>query len=187
MWIQALQLFCVAAVVSLLLTPLVVKLSIRFGLTDLPNDRKIHTLPLPRIGGVCIFASVVVSVLFGIVMGYLNVSEALEKDLTWVVIGIGGTWIFFVGLWDDIHPIPASAKFLLQSIAALWAIGLGVTFDQISFLGDRGIELGLLAYPLTFLWIIGLTNAFNLIDGLDGLSAGLASIAAGTSAVVFFF
>jgi UDP-GlcNAc:undecaprenyl-phosphate GlcNAc-1-phosphate transferase len=93
--------------------------------------------------------------------------------------------VFFVGVWDDFRPVPAWVKFLFQAAAAGIAIWFGVRIEHVSLLGGNILDLGMLAFPLTFLWIVGITNAFNLADGLDGLAAGLASIAAGTCAAIF--
>jgi len=186
LWFLSLLLFLVAALVSLGLTPLIGKLALYLGATDIPGERKIHSQPIPRLGGVCVVVSVVCAVNLWSLIGHGGEWEVPHESPAWFVLIIGGLWIFIVGLWDDIYSLGAGVKFLLQSVAALTAIGLGVQFNHFSFLGETGIEIGWLAYPLTFLWIIGITNAFNLVDGLDGLSTGLASIAAGTSAMVFF-
>ena len=87
--------------------------------------------------------------------------------------------------WDDVRPLPAGVKFVLQGAAAGVAIWGGILVEHVSLFGGSGIDLGALALPLTFVWIIGITNAFNLVDGLDGLAAGLAIIAAGSIAVLF--
>ena len=114
--------------------------------------------------------------------GYLTLSV---NESLWVPLLGGSLIVFFVGLWDDLKPLPIRVKLAFQSVAAVLAIAWGIRFDRVSFFGETGFDLGVFAYLITFLWIIGITNAFNLIDGLDGLSAGLASIAAGTCAVVF--
>jgi UDP-GlcNAc:undecaprenyl-phosphate GlcNAc-1-phosphate transferase len=104
----------------------------------------------------------------------------------WQPVCLGGAVVFLLGVWDDLRPVPAWMKFVMQGIAAGIAIWFGVVIDHVSLFGGSSIALGALALPLTFLWIIGITNAFNLIDGLDGLAAGLASIAAGANAIIFF-
>lgn len=186
LWFLTLQLLVVSTVISLILTPMLGKLAFRLGVTDIPNKRKIHSNPIPRLGGVGVFFSVLFTVFIWSFMGYGDERAIPYESPAWIILATGGIWIFCVGLYDDIYTLGAGVKFLLQSVAALFPIGLGVKFGHFSFLGETGIEIGWFAYPLTFLWIIGITNAFNLVDGLDGLSAGLASIAAGTSAVVFF-
>ena len=178
-------LFFVTALTSLGVTPLLVKLAKTFNFLDHPEQRKIHSTPTPKLGGVSIICSIGLALLVAVFLadkGYLALS--LYESI-WVPLLIGGVILFLVGLWDDLTPLPISLKFGFQAAAALLAIMWGIRFDSVSFLGETGLDLGMFAYLITFLWIIGITNAFNLIDGLDGLSAGLASIAAGTSAVVF--
>ncbi|GJL49258.1 MAG: glycosyl transferase [Nitrospirales bacterium] len=176
--------FTVAAVTSLLLTPVIAIIAKRFGVVDHPSGRKVHSSPVPRLGGVSIVCSVIITLCVVFVLasqGHLTIPLAS----VWMPFVVGSVIVFVVGLWDDIKPLPVWVKFGFQSTAALVAIAWGIRFDRISFLGETGLDIGYLAFPLTFLWIIGITNAFNLVDGLDGLSAGLASIAAGTSAAVF--
>ncbi len=170
---------------SLALTPWVRLLAVRFGAVDRPGERKVHTVPIPRLGGVSIVLSTVVSGL--VALGVRAVSDASSPiDVTaWGPLLVGGAVVFLIGLWDDIRPVPSWVKFLFQFAAAGVVVWFGIRIDRVSLLGSEPIELGILALPITFLWIVGITNAFNLVDGLDGLAAGLASIAAGTSAVIF--
>jgi UDP-GlcNAc:undecaprenyl-phosphate GlcNAc-1-phosphate transferase len=103
----------------------------------------------------------------------------------WGSLFVGGGVIFLCGIWDDLSPLSARTKFLAQLVAAGAAVWSGVHLDRIALAGDHVLELGMLSIPMTVLWIVGITNAFNLIDGLDGLAAGLGSIAAVTCAVIF--
>ena len=178
-------LFLVAAITSLVLTPWIAKGATALGFLDKPETRKIHSNPIPRLGGVSVVCSICIALLAGAILFNKGHLPLTLKESIWVPLLIGSVIVFIVGVWDDISPLPVGVKFGVQSIAALLAIAWGIRFDRVSFLGETGLEIGLFAYPLTFLWIIGITNAFNLVDGLDGLSAGLASIAAGTSAAVF--
>ena len=104
----------------------------------------------------------------------------------WKPVSLGGAIVFLLGVWDDIRPVPAWVKFVVQGVAAGVAIWCGILVEHVSLLGGGSIHLGILALPLTFVWIIGITNAFNLVDGLDGLAAGLTIIAAGSIAMIFF-
>jgi UDP-GlcNAc:undecaprenyl-phosphate/decaprenyl-phosphate GlcNAc-1-phosphate transferase len=104
----------------------------------------------------------------------------------WKPVSFGGAIVFLLGVWDDIRPVPAWGKFVLQGVAAGVAVWFGILVEHVSLLGGHSIHLGALALPLTFVWIIGITNAFNLVDGLDGLAAGLTIIAAGSIAMIFF-
>jgi UDP-GlcNAc:undecaprenyl-phosphate/decaprenyl-phosphate GlcNAc-1-phosphate transferase len=170
--------FAVAVVVTLALTPVVRVLARRWDLVDAPGQRKIHTVSVPRVGGV--------SVTLGVVLALLAVVRAgrVPEDLrAWSPVLLGGALVFAVGLCDDLRPRPVWVKLGVQLAAAGLAVALGVRIDHVTLFGAT-IGLGLLAVPLTIVWVIGLTNAFNLMDGLDGLATGLAIIAAGTCAVV---
>lgn len=183
--LTALVLFVISFLSSLALTPLVRVVAIRLGAVDRPGERKIHTGLIPRLGGLGVVLSAVLAFLaiYGVerVLGDVN-----RFDLeAWMPILAGGALVLFVGIWDDLRPVPPWVKFLFQATAAGVAIGFGIRIERVTFFGGGPLELGVLALPITFLWIVGLTNAFNLVDGLDGLAAGLASIAAGTSAAIF--
>jgi UDP-N-acetylmuramyl pentapeptide phosphotransferase/UDP-N-acetylglucosamine-1-phosphate transferase len=178
-------LFGVAALLSLFLTPLVGKLAVWLGAIDLPGQRKVHQSPIPRLGGLSVVGSMAITLLLAYWFVEAEEHSFFASGNKWVPMLLGGILVFSVGVWDDIRGVSSSIKFAIQAIAAIIAISYGVRFDHITFLESGGIDLGVWAYPLSFLWIIGITNAFNLIDGLDGLSAGLASIAAGTGAAVF--
>ncbi len=167
------------------MTPAVRNLALRLGAVDEPGERKVHLLPLPRLGGV----SVVLAVCFTVLAAY-GVGRATQEFIldigAWTPVLIGGSIVFFIGLWDDLRPLPAWLKFLFQAAAACVAVWLGVRIDSLFAFGSSSSSLGIFGIALTFLWIVGLTNAFNLIDGLDGLAAGLGLIAAATSATIFF-
>ncbi len=168
-----------------LLTPLVRRWALRVGAVDVPGGRKIHRAAIPRLGGVTLVASITLAMLLATNLAWLDVLPPLPLA-AWLPVGAGGGLVFLLGLWDDLRPLPAWVKFVVQGAAATIAISLGVHIDHISALGGAPLSLGWFSVPLTLLWIVGLTNAFNLIDGLDGLAAGLGLIAASTSATIFF-
>ena len=170
---------------SLLLTPLVRTLAFRIGAVDSPGKRKVHRVPTPRLGGVAIVLSVSLSVAVFFASELLSTGVTPLRSEAWMPVLLGGALIFFIGVWDDIRPLRAWVKFLFQLAAALVAIYYGLYIKEISLFGSDRFELGFLAWPITILWIVGITNAFNLVDGLDGLAAGLALIAGGTSATLF--
>lgn len=175
-----------AAALACGLTPLVRYVARRIGAVDQPGGRKIHAVPTPRLGGVSIVASGALTVL--IAWGVERVTDgAVQVDLgAWQPVCLGAAIVFLLGVWDDLRPVPVGVKFALQGVAASVAIWGGIVVEHVSLLGGSSIQLGVLALPLTFVWIVGITNAFNLVDGLDGLAAGLAIIAAGSIATVFF-
>jgi UDP-GlcNAc:undecaprenyl-phosphate GlcNAc-1-phosphate transferase len=101
-------------------------------------------------------------------------------------IFIGATVVFGTGLWDDVRPLPVWVKLLCQAVAAAVAIGYGIRVNHLSLFGGSSFDLGIWAVPVSFFWILGITNAFNLLDGLDGLVSGLAIIIAAANALVLY-
>ena len=154
-----------AAAIAFALTPLVKAFALRFGFVDVPKDgRRMHKKPTPRIGGLAIFAGFVVATLV-----FCNISREL------VAIYIGGLIIVAVGVIDDVFRINAWIKLAAQIGVALIAVSQGVVLEYINFFGTY-INFGMWAIPITVIWIVGLTNAINLIDGLDGLACGVSAI-----------
>ena len=155
-----------AFVASILLTPLVKMLAIRIGAVDTPNYRKVHARIMPRLGGLAIFGAFLI--------GYFILRP---EDPTAPFIILGALMIIITGVLDDMFEITAKAKLLGQLIAAGIVIygGLDIDFIKLPFGGV--LDFGYLNIPLTILWIVGITNAINLIDGLDGLAAGVSTIA----------
>ncbi len=164
----------VAFVAALALTPVAIKLAIRYNIVDIPNQRKIHTKPTPRMGGVAIYAAFVIgALLLGV---YTRQVAALL---------IAGSIVFFTGLLDDFRDISPWVKLGGQIVAALVLVYFGFTVRFITnpFNGSI-ISLGWFSIPITVLWLAGISNAVNLIDGMDGLSSGVSAIAALSTAVV---
>lgn len=154
-------------VMSLILTPLIMKLAIKMNATDEPNYRKAHSVSKPTLGGIAIFISFLVGLLI------LQPSS----DYHWAIV-TGAFIIILLGIFDDLYNLSAKVKFLVQIGTALLIVfwgGLQVEFINLPFGGQ--IEFGFLSSVVTIFWIVGITNAINLIDGLDGLAAGVSSIA----------
>lgn len=171
--------FCTALIASLVITPFIIKLAERIGAMDIPKDnRRVHKAPVPLIGGLAIFLAFVVTVI-----GFIPLPE--QKEIIGLLLG--GTFITLSGLLDDIRPMKARTKLLFQIAAAIILVCFGVTIKFVTNPFDRltGIsDIGWLTIPATIFWIVGITNAFNLIDGLDGLAAGVASISSITLFIV---
>lgn len=164
------------------LIPWVVRFAYRVGHVDQPDARKVHTTPIPRLGGIAIFAG------FMLGLGLLELLVpgelfALEGPLRGVLAG--GILMFAVGVLDDLKPLNAKLKFGLQILAAVVAFYLGVRIEFISNpWGGMFFLQGLLPLMITVFWLVGITNTINLIDGLDGLAGGVSLIAAGTIGVI---
>lgn len=161
--------FVCAFLLAFLSTPFVKKLAKKIGAIDIPKDkRRMHTDSVPLIGGLAIFLGFLVStVLFA------------EIDIKIIAILSGALIMVMIGVFDDKYALGAKFKLMIQIIAAAIPVIAGVRIERIilPFLKSGGIEFGWLAYPITILWIVALTNAVNLIDGLDGLAAGVSAIA----------
>ena len=151
--------------VSVLLVPIVKKIANHVGAIDKPDKRKVHTKPTPRMGGLAIFLS--------FVFGYILFAESNYQMMS---ILIGGFILILLGIFDDINPIKARYKLLVQLIAASIVVFYGnIYLHEISAFGLY-IHFGAFGFPLAVLFITAIINAINLIDGLDGLAAGISSI-----------
>lgn len=186
-------LFIVSAVLCLLLTKIMIWLSNRLGIHDLPDGRKDHGQPTPYLGGVAIYLSflgiialhiVALTVFNGRVEIVSNFAEHIhytaalgEKPAMLRALGIvfGGTLIFIVGLVDDIRELNARVKLAAQIVAAIIVVEFGVRLELF-------IEHRLITFVVTVIWVVGIVNAFNFMDNMDGLCAGVGLIAA----LIFF-
>lgn len=149
----------------LAIIPFIKKVAIHVGAMDIPNERKVHKEPIPRLGGLGIY--------MGFLLGYILFGT---MSIRMNAILIGSFIIIVTGIVDDINPIPAKVKFLFQVLAAsVVAIYGQILLSDLSAFGFY-IEFGILSYPITILFIVAIVNCINLIDGLDGLAAGLSSI-----------
>ncbi|MDH4223273.1 MAG: undecaprenyl/decaprenyl-phosphate alpha-N-acetylglucosaminyl 1-phosphate transferase [candidate division Zixibacteria bacterium] len=160
---------------SLILTYTVKKFCMRHNLLDYPNERKIHKNPTPRLGGVAIFLA------FNLSLGMVLIHEGaiLYSDFNYLLgFSLGGSVIFCLGVYDDLKSLKAIWKIIYQSLAILILILFGFRINILYIPFYKAISLGLVSFPITFLWCLVIINAFNLIDGLDGLAAGLSVIAA---------
>ncbi|MBN3033656.1 MAG: undecaprenyl/decaprenyl-phosphate alpha-N-acetylglucosaminyl 1-phosphate transferase [Candidatus Saganbacteria bacterium] len=170
--------FLIALILTILLTPMVRSFAPEIGAVDRPAARKVHTQSTPRTGGIAIFFGFSVAVLFGLLIG----AEHGIKINPHPILGIllGGSIVLLAGLLDDMRGMKPMAKLVWQIIGASVAIYFGVEISFVTNPLAGVVPLGLVAVPLTLVWLVGMTNAVNLIDGLDGLASGVTLIAAGT-------
>lgn len=184
--------FLIAMAVSWWLTPEIRARALKLGLVDKPGEeRRIHKVPIPRLGGVAIFIGVILTITVLVAIAGRFPRDARVGEGGLAGIAIGGTVIFVLGLLDDLESIRAKVKLVVQIIAGCAAYSLGVRIKSIpmpmhmdfniGFLhtnSNHAIDLGPLGLPLTVLWLVGIANAVNLIDGMDGLAAGVSAISA---------
>jgi UDP-GlcNAc:undecaprenyl-phosphate GlcNAc-1-phosphate transferase len=176
-------LFGAALMGALFFTPLVRSLALRFGVLDQPGGRKVHQGSVPRLGG----AAVLLAILFPCLGGYgLDAYWAREIE-QWIHpflgLTLGSLIVFAVGVWDDIRRLPPWPKLAGEVGAALIAYAFGLRIQLLTNPFGLSWDVSWLSLPLTVIWLVGITNALNLADGIDGLAAGITTFAA---AVLFF-
>ena len=178
LFIQVVLALAVAFLICFAATPIVKSFAERVGAIDVPRDaRRMHNHPIPRLGGLAIFLGFILSVVL-----FADISREVQGIL------LGSVVIVIVGVIDDIVPLPALVKFVIQILAALIAVYHGVEIKIISnpaFWGASDyLNFGYLTVPVTVLWIVAITNSVNLIDGLDGLAAGVSAISSFTMLII---
>ncbi|MDR2376195.1 MAG: undecaprenyl/decaprenyl-phosphate alpha-N-acetylglucosaminyl 1-phosphate transferase [Treponema sp.] len=170
---------------SLIMVALVLKVSHRMAWYDHINDRKIHTGNIPRLGGL---GFAVAFIAWSLVIT-LWITE-FNYGLRFLPLLFAFILILISGIWDDFKPMAPRYKLVFQIGAALCVLASGHTFTWFCFAGSADPHIpgwALLRYPLSFLWIVGMTNAINFIDGVDGLAGGVSLLAALTFGAVFMF
>ena len=173
-----------AFLVALITTPIVKSLARKWGAVDVPKDgRRMHDHPIPRMGGLAIFLGFLLSVILFIPFVQ---PDGLGFQLKGMLLG--AVIIVVLGILDDIYALPALPKLIVQIVAAVIAVWSGNVIETISnpniFSNDLYWELGWLSIPVTVIWIVAVTNAVNLIDGLDGLACGVSTISSMTVLVI---
>ena len=166
-------------IISAILTPFVRKLAFKVGAVDKPNNRRVNKVPMPTIGGLAIFIAYTFSTM-------VLLRNQMPTKTLWGLFG-GEVIIILTGIIDDIFELKPRQKVLGISLAALWVYffaGVRMTSITLPFITVR---LGWLSLPITWLWILAITNAINLIDGLDGLATGVAIISLSTMGITGMF
>jgi len=178
--------FLVSAVVVLWMTPVVKTLGLKSGRVDRPNERKIHERPMVRLGGISIFVGTLTAMLILWFLGGFGQLPPPQQDGIWGVV-IGGIGFFAIGLADDLFSLSPLVRLGMQVAVAIAAWSMGVRIDFLSVPFNGLVHLGWFSLPIAVLWLVGMANAINWIDGLDGLAAGVSGIAAGVMLVVTLF
>ena len=191
MWGDIVIAFLLAFITAFVITPHTMRLAKKVGAIDIPNDRRVNKKPMPRLGGLAVISGFFVSVI------YLLITTSLEGKI--FLFGPENHFIkligFFIGILvlgivcyiDDAKGIPSLVKLAAQIVAAIIVVACGIRIDNISvpFTEGKLMITGVFSYILTVCWIIGITNAINLIDGLDGLSSGVTLISCLSLLMVF--
>ena len=191
MWGDIAIAFLLAFITTFVVTPHTMRLAKKVGAIDIPNDRRVNKKPMPRLGGLAVISGFLVSII------YLFITTSIEGKLN--LFGEENYYIkmigFFVGILvlgitcyiDNVKGIPSLVKLTAQIIASIIVVACGIRIENISipFTEGKIVISGIFSYIITVCWIIGITNAINLIDGLDGLSSGVTLISCLSLLMVF--
>lgn len=175
-----LSLFILSLSLSLFLTPVVRRLATRLNWLDIPRDyRRVHTVPIPRLGGIAIFLSVALTLATLPLIDNLVTKNLKGYSKNLVAVMASSTLVFLFGIFDDLFGSKAKWKFLAQTLggALLYFLGGRIEALSVPFAGTVTLP-PVLGFGLTLVWVVGISNAFNLIDGIDGLAAGAGLFAA---------
>lgn len=178
--------FLVSVTVVLWTIPDVKTIGLKLGIVDRPNSRKIHKSPVVRVGGISIFAGTIAALLIvWLLGGFSSLSPEGEKEI-WTVI-MGSICFFAIGFADDLFNLTPISRLLMQLLvaSACWFMGVRINFLSVPF--DGLVQIGWLSLPITVIWLVGMANAINWIDGVDGLAAGVSGIGAVVMLVVALF
>lgn len=175
--------FIISFIFVCIFTPPLIRFGKKYGFVDQVNQRKIHRGAIPRIGGIAISIGTMLPVLHLFIVFKLRHIVDIETTNNMILYFGGGLAISFLGLIDDIKGVNAKIKFLFQAVIAIVATQHGALIQSFPMPWGR-IELGIFGYVITVFWIIAIINAFNLIDGMDGLSSGITLFSSLTIAIL---
>jgi UDP-GlcNAc:undecaprenyl-phosphate GlcNAc-1-phosphate transferase len=164
-----------SALATFVLTPLARWLAVRLGAIDLPNERKIHHGAMPRLGGLAVVGGFCFPWVAFYVVDNRVTRTFQDYETLFAVLIVGATAMLALGMYDDLRGAKASTKFLVQLLIALFLYGGGYRITTLTNPFGQSLQLGWLALPISVLWIVGITNALNLLDGIDGLAAGVTA------------
>jgi len=169
----------VAAVVTNVLVPFVIRVARTLRAMDHPGGRRHQEQAVPRLGGLAIVSGLGIALVFvTLILRSAGDLPLARSEL--LAMALATFMVFLVGLVDDISGVSILDKFLVEVLAAFLVVRVGWTFDVLGLPGGANLELGLLGQAVSVLWIVGVTNAINLLDGLDGLAGGVVAIIAGS-------
>lgn len=168
----------ISFLVSLFIVPGVIYFSRKKGLVDEPGGRKIHDHPIPRLGGVAVWLSTMLTFLFLVFLSYYPYGSLLSGIL------LGSSLMFLLGLVDDIYCLDAKFKLFIQLAIATIVYCLGIRIEDVYLPFGISFHLGFLSWFVTTAWIVGVSNAVNFIDGIDGLAGSLISVSAVTLGLI---
>ena len=190
MWGDIAIAFVLAFITTFVITPYTIKLARKLGAVDTPKDsRRVNKVTMPRLGGLAIIAGFAVSIIYLLIVLSIEHSINLLEDNNYIkLLGflIGGLIISIVCFIDDLKDLPPLVKLAAQLTAAIIVVLFGLKIENINipFLYKIGLP-NIFSIVLTIGWIVGITNAINLIDGLDGLSSGIALISCVSMLIIF--
>ena len=168
----------ISFLVSIFVVPAVIYFSEKKGLMDAPGERKIHDHPVPRLGGVAVWLSTMLTFLFLVFLSYYPYGSLLSGIL------LGSSLMFLLGLIDDIYCLDAKFKLFIQLAIATIVFCLGIRIENIYLPFGISFNLGFLSWFVTTAWIVGVSNAVNFIDGVDGLAGSVISVSAVTLGLI---
>lgn len=178
--------FAIATVLGAVLTPLARRVAFRFNIVSTPGGRHVNGQVVPRLGGLAIFGGAMFTMLGGVVLGPLRSMLDPSEELRGLGLLIGSTVMFALGARDDFKSVRALHKLMVQILAAgiAWSFGFRIDVVDLPLVGS--FSMGIFSLPITVFWVVGIINAVNLIDGLDGLAAGVVFFAGVTNFVVAY-
>ena len=191
MWGDIVIAFLLAFITAFVMTPHTMRWAKKVGAIDMPNDRRVNKKPMPRYGGLAVIAGFFISAIYLlIIMNFENTINIFEADRYWLKLFGFFTGILVLGIVcyiDDVKGVPSGIKLMAQIVAAIIVVASGVRIGDftIPFVNNKIVIGEPFSYVLTIGWIVGITNAINLIDGLDGLSSGVSLISCLSLLIIF--
>ena len=178
--------FLIALTIVLWTIPDVKNVGLKFGIVDKPNSRKIHQNPVVRVGGVSIFTGTFIALLIVWKLGGFDAIPSYQQGGIWGLV-VGSILFFCIGFADDIFSLSPFSRLFMQTVVATLSWFMGVRIDFLSVPFSNLIQTEFFSLPITIIWLVGMANAINWIDGVDGLAAGVTGIAAVVMLIVTMF